>query len=159
MNTTASTVSNTVTETNFTPNHVITGGTVATGQVYRLRAWGVYGTDAASSSTQRFRVKAGSTVLGDSTAKNNGLGLTNRGWQLEQYIVVTATGAGGHAECQGTCGMATSATATGFCDMENTAVVSIDWTTNQTFQVSIEHSVADADITATMRMFLFERVV
>ena len=159
VNTTPSTVASTASETNFTPNHVVSGSTVSVGWVYRLRAWGVYGSDAAVGTTLRFRVKAGSVVLGDSTAKNNGVGMTNRGWQIDCYIAVTATGGSGNAECQGTCGMSTSATATGFCDMENTGVVTIDWTASQTFQVSVEHQNSDADNTATMRMFIFERVV
>lgn len=145
-------------ETNFAQSYTIPTTNLASGAAFRVKANGYYGTDGAASTTLQFKIKGNSVVLGDSTAKNNGLGATNRGWTLEDTIIVNAVGATGLLECQGYCAMSTSATAAGFCDMENTGVITVNMTGGLTLQISATHQNSLATNTATMRQFLIERI-
>lgn len=144
------TVANTVTETTFTSQYEIPASQLQPGSVVRIRAAGVFGTDAVAP-TVRLRVKLDATTVLDSGAVTLTGGLTAQGWFLRGDMVCFTDGATGTVDAQGLAEFATGATGGQFVNMENGSTATIDTTTPQTITVTVEWGAADADNTITLR--------
>ena len=150
------TVANTASETNFASNYAIAANTLRVGDVIRITAFGLYGSDAITPGTITLKAKAGSVVLATTGAITNVAALTNRGWMLQVSATVISLGASGTVEVQGVGGLSTALSTAAIADMENAAVVTVDTTAALTIQASVEMSVADTDNTVTLRSFVVE---
>lgn len=159
-------VSNTTTETSlFTGATASAGSTLtieagspAAGSVYRLRLDAPYTT--TGTPTLRLRIKLGSTSVGDTTAFNATTGTANGRSFVEAYIFVDSVGASGsvRAELFGNLMPTPSGTATPAFFVGSLGAVTIDFTANQTIDVSAQWGTASASNTITMQRASIERI-
>lgn len=150
------TVANSTSETNFASKRTLSANSLSVGQVIRVTAYGIYGTDAISAGTITLKLKVGSTDLATSGALTNIVGLANRGWTLNALAVVTAIGASGAIETQGWAALSTAVNTATVADLETTAATSVDTTVSLDIQISVTLSVADTDNTIQLRQLLVE---
>lgn len=150
------TVANTVTETTLLSGAgtlTIDANSVSAGTTYEIEAWG-YG--AKSSSTTRWKLKLGSLTLCDSTA----LGWAptgNRMWSLKAIVTIYTTGASGTLAAEGVFRMNTTATAETIQEALNTGTATIDTTTTNAFDLTVQHGATGAGNTVSLLNFVIRR--
>lgn len=144
------TVASTAAETTFETTYNIPANTLTGGSVLHLRLAGVYGTHS-TAPTVRIRVKLGGTTLLDTAAYTTTLSMSNRGWGVEAAIHCHVAGASGVLEAQGVARFSTSAAAGVLLDMENTATSSVDTTTANALEVTVQWGTSNSANTITLR--------
>jgi hypothetical protein len=149
------TVANDVAATAFASSYTIAGGTLVAGDVVRVRAWGVYGTDAVAP-TLTLRVKAGSTVLVATSAVTMPSGVTNLGWMLDASLSIFTIGAGGTVDPQAIVSYSSAATTTLAVHVPATSTSALDTTASNALTVEVEWGTADAQNTITLRQLAVE---
>ena len=149
------TVANTTTATLFASTCPVTAGDLnAVGRMLRLKAWGLYGTDAVLGKNLTVEVLAGSTVLCTTGVFTLTLAAaTNDGWTLECDVACRTTGSSGTVEAQGRCAFSQTGVLTDQPFMTNTAAVTLDLTVAQTYKIRVTWGTASASDTITLRMF------
>jgi len=147
------TVANTVTESAFASSYSVAVADLTAGTALRVKAQGVYGTDA-TPPTLRLKLKLNSTLVADTTAFTTTGSLTNRGWELDAEIMVTDDGVGGEVEAQAKASFSTGATTAAIVHMPNAAPVSVDLSAVTSIVLTAQWGTADADNTITVRQFL-----
>lgn len=152
------TVAGSAAETTFASKYTLPANSLAVGQVLRITAFGVYGTDGALAGTLTLKLKAGSTALASTGALVNVVGLTNRGWIMRALCVVTAIGASGSMEAQGDASFSTALTTALAGNLANTGTISIDTTASIDVGVSAQFSISDSDNAASLRLLLVEKL-
>lgn len=149
------TIANTNAETAFASAYTAAGGSLAVGNVVRIKLWGTYGT-ALIAPTMTGKVKLGSTTVLNTGAITAVAGLSNAGWMAEGYFVVTAIGASGSVECQGYASFATAATAALSVHVDNASPFSVDTTSGLALAATVQWSTASASNTITLRIMTVE---
>jgi hypothetical protein len=155
--TSPTTVSNTATETTMLGTGqgslTITPGEWTVGKTFTLRFNGVLNTDGTNPGTSQFRVKLGSTELCSTQPIFQGTGTTDRYFDLEVTFTCLTVSSTGTITAQGkyTDGNAAINPMTngGF-------TASVDMTTDQTFDVTLEWSQAATGNSATSNVVLFK---
>lgn len=150
------TVTNTTTETNFSPTYIAAASGLTVGRVIRVTARGIYSTLGTSPGNLTVRVKLGSTVICSNGGPGATAAMTNKGWQIQCDIIVATTGVSGTVEGQGYNLLNTSSSTAQVLDLENTTTVPIDITQSQTVQISAQWSVASASNAISIRQFIVE---
>jgi fibronectin-binding autotransporter adhesin len=150
------TVANTTTETNFTSNYSIPANDCQPGKVYRVTAYGLYGTHS-SSPQLNIRLKFGSTTIGQTGDINRNTSQTNETWHVSYTITCITAGASGTIEGQGDVILdGASSNAEQYNGMGNNATVTIDTTAAQTLQLSADWDTANASNTIILRQLIVE---
>ncbi len=147
-------VANTVTETTFAQSYTIPANDCQPGRLYRITAQGSYSTTA--SPTMTFRLKLGSTNIAATNAIVMGTTQTNRGWRVEGQFVCITTGSSGTIESQGAATVGLTAITIGGGDMVTTTRPTINTTTTQAVQLSVQWGTASASNTITLRQLIVE---
>lgn len=142
-------------ETLFGWNVVIPANSLRVGQAIRLIARGTLSTHT-SAGNWTMRVKFGTTVLAATATQAMTNSLSNRGFEVNFYGVVTAVGASGAIEAQGFWMHASTAAAVIHWEMRNTATVTFSTVADQTLQMSLQTSSGNANNVITMRQLLIE---
>ncbi|MEK7600331.1 MAG: carbohydrate binding domain-containing protein [Patescibacteria group bacterium] len=151
------TINTTTAETNFASNYTIPANDCQPGRVYKVTARGVWGQNA--DANVQIRVKMGTTVVGSTLNNNTAAGgtETNRLWTTDFNIICQTTGGSGTVEGQGIFGaFFDSDRVSAHWEMKNTGAVTIDTTTSQTLQMSIQWGTSHANNTFTLRQFIVE---
>lgn len=152
------TVAGSAAETTFASKYTLAANSLAVGQVLRITAFGVYGTDAALAGTLTLKLKAGSVTLASTGALVNVVGLTGRGWIVRALCVVTAIGASGTMEVQGDASFSTALSTALAGNLANSGAVTIDTSIANDIGVSVQMSVSDSDNTVSLRLLLCEKL-
>ena len=148
------TIANTASETAFDSEYSVPVTDLAENKVIRVKAFGVYGTDA-TPPTLRLRIKLGSTTVLDTTAFTTTASLTDRGWMFEGVILVTTEGSSGVVEAQGAASFSTGAATANIVHMPNIApVTGVDIDADTILSVTAEWGAAHADNTITLRQLM-----
>lgn len=150
------TVASTAAETNFASNYTIPANDCQPGRVYKVTAQGVWSNGGGGSNTLRFKAKLGSTTVGDTGANGAAAGVTDESWRMEFNFICQTAGGSGTIEAQGyLTGWDTAVSSLNWA-MKNTSTVTIDTTTSQTLQLSVQHDSSSAGKSATLRQFIVE---
>lgn len=150
------TVASSTSEVAFSSSYTIPAGTLAVGNVIRVKMYGVYGTTILAPTLEG-KVKLGGVLLLDTGALTCIANLTNAGWSAEALIVVTAIGASGSVEAQGYAEFATAATTGLSVNIDNTAVIgSIDTTGSLALTATAQWSASSSANTITLRQMTVE---
>jgi hypothetical protein len=150
------TVANTTTETTIIGTGVgsltITPSEWVAGKTYRVKLHGVLGTDASNNGTSNFRVKLGSVTICTSGGIFHTAGTTSRYFEIEVEFTCRTTGASGTVIAQGEYRDKNADIAS----LDNGgSTATIDMTTNQTLDLTLQWSQAAANNTATSYMTIF----
>ena len=160
--TASATVANTTTQTTVTSTgkgtRTLPANFMVAGRSFHLHARGYLSTDAVPG-TLRIRVKLGSTVIADTTAKTPGGGLTNQGLEVDVEWTCRTTGASGTVMAQGNSHYHTGTVGSEEFDMVNTAATTIDTTVSQTIDVTVEWSTASANNSLTITNLTIEALM
>lgn len=143
-------IANTTTETNFSNSTAtINAGDMGQEAVYRITAWGTYGTTA--TPTVQFRVKNGANIVqgGNLTMKT---GATGQIWHVDATMVIKATGSSGTIESR-----IASGADNGIINQRQ-GTQTINTGSSQTFNLSVQWSAANASNTITCLGYVFEQV-
>ena len=151
------TISNDTNELNFASNVIIPANSFSAGDVWRITLFGVYSTFAVAPNITG-KLKFNSTVLLNSGALTTVAGVTSAGWKAEAIIVVNSIGSAGSVESQGFCLFSTAATASLNVTLTNNSAVIIDTTIDNTLQVSVQWSSANAANSITLRPMIIEKI-
>ena len=161
---TVTTVANTVTETIIATYTVNAGDSVA-GSVYRLKVWGEASVLTATTPTLTFRFKlSGSTMSTNAIVITAGSGLQSRTWEVELYLAVITTGAGGtvraYANLRESLSVATADPYTVINRMtgKTGGTTAMDTTVNRDITVSVQWSAASVSNTASAYIVAGEKV-
>lgn len=117
------------------------------GKSARFSASGRYST--TGTPTLQFRLKHGSTVLGNSGAITTASGVTDREWTFDGLLTCRTTGSSGTVILQGVLFINTSTTAVERWEMVNVAAVTINTTVTQAVDLTIQWGTASASNTIT----------
>ena len=128
------------------------------GKVYRITARGIFSSDSTNSGAGRMRIKMGNTTLASSPNVALTTGITNNPWEVSADVICFSEGVLGTVEAQGEYRRNTGAIGSNIGGMENTSSITVDTTTSQTLQLSLEMNVANTNNTFTMRQFIVEAV-
>lgn len=120
--------------------------------VVRVTLRGTYNTDAVTPPDLTLKFYFGATVLGSTGAITLATSQVNRGWEAHLLLFMTAGGALGTSEVQG------SAQLNGWQGIVNTAPVNVNATVTQNLRAKAQWSVADADNSITLRQMLVEHM-
>lgn len=151
------TINTTTTETLFASKpQVITGNSLAVGDVIEFQARGLYGAGGIVAAAYTFKVKFGSVVLCSSAPITTALGLTNKAWEIEGHISVMALGSSGSVECGGKA-MFSIGSSVNALDLMPNGGVTIDTTADQQLQISVTPSISLAANTITLRQFVVKK--
>jgi hypothetical protein len=125
-------------------------------KTYRVKALGYISSDAAAG-TLNIKLKAGSTVLGETTAITLENSLSQVLWTVEFIMTCRTSGTSGTVIGQGSFmhNKAASADVSRYA-MKNTAAVTIDTTATQALDLTATWGTADADNTITCTNFFIE---
>ena len=136
----------------------IEAGSAAAGSVYRFKIVGAYGT--TGTPTLRIRIKFGSTSIGDTTAFNATTGTGNGRFFIEGNIHVDSVGASGSVllEMSGMLMPTSAGTATPAFFVGALGATTIDFTANQTFDVTAQWGTANASNAIAMERASIERI-
>ncbi len=152
-------VTNTTTETNFASNVTIPANECRTGKVYRVTARGVYSTNNITAPNITFRLKFGTTTIIATASNSTAINMANRQWTVSADIICqTAPGASATVEGQGVVTRSTAAATAVQWEMSSTAAVTVNTTTAQTLQLSIQFSTASATNVIVMRQFIVDEL-
>lgn len=137
---------------------VVPGGALNVGDVFRIKARGLFSTNGISAATFQFRVKIGTVAVALTAGGiTTGLGISSQGWDLESEIVVTAIGASGSVEASGKVFMSTSLLGNAVTVIASGATT-VDTTGDAQVQLSVQPSISLASNSVTMRHFTVERL-
>lgn len=145
------TVVNTVTQTALTAGFTAPASSLLVGDVFEVWASGVYSTaNGADTVTLRFAETVGGTIIWDHTT--TAAAVTNKGWMIHGYLIVTAQGVGGAVEAQ------IESQSNGVVNPAgNTAAIAIGTTgVARTFKVIAIWSNALAGNTVSLRQFVMK---
>lgn len=153
-----STVSNSISETAFTPTLSVPYTKFLTpGKTFRLTARGVYSSAASGQGSLTLKVKGNGVTLVSNGGPTMTTSAVNRGWQLE--VSVTAPpNPSGSVEVQGENRLSTTGSAATFMDLENTGSISLDGAATQLLSLTVQFSSADPGNTITCRQATFEEL-
>lgn len=148
-------VENTVSETNYSLNETITTELLRAGYCIHVIASGIHSNSGAGSHTIRFRVKFGSTNIVQFASVSLAGSSSNAAWTVDVYIVVKTTGSSGTVLGHGKMSIYDTTTLQQDIQASNTPV-SVDTTTDQTLQISVQHGVANTDTESRLTNFVVE---
>lgn len=143
------TVANTTAETAFSSSYTIPANSLNVGDVILVDLAGTYGT-ALAAPTLEAKLKYGSTVLIDTGALTQVVGLSSQAWQALATLTVNSVGATGQMECSVELMFSTAATAALTVIVDGGAVT-IDTTVNAALTITVQWSAASASNTITLR--------
>lgn len=150
------TVANTSSETFFTSSYTVLANSLAIGTVLRVKLFGIYSTGVVAPSLI-LRVYFGPTVLIASGTLTTVAAITNDGWSAEGLFTVQGIGASGTIEAQGLSEFSTASTAVLFVNMDNTAPITVNTTTNAALRASVQWGgTVNASDTITLREMTVE---
>ncbi len=151
------TVANTVTETAFASTYTLSANSLVVGDVLRITMTGLYSTDVLAP-TLTGKLKLGGTTVLNTGALTAVAAVTNGGWTMTAWLIVTAIGAGGAFEAQAYAEFATAATTALSANVTNTAAVSINLATTEAITATVQWSAASASNTITLRQMAIEKL-
>ena len=152
-----STVTNTVTETNFTPSYTIPAGYCTLGRVIRVTAFGSYDTDNTVGADLTIKIKAGSTELASTGAVPQDNLTSVRGWGA--YITTICNSSPGASVTTETQGVHYTTVSTGVpsaVPIFKNGTTTLATNGSLTWQLSATWGAADTDNTITLREFIVE---
>ena len=159
--TATATVANTTTETTLLSTGVgslvITPDKWVVGATYRIKVHGILGTDAANPGTSNFRLKLGSTTIATTGGIFQGTNISGRNFEITTDFVCRSTGATGTVM---TMGFYQDRNGSGnrMDDSGSGTPTTIDMTTNQTVDFTLQWSQAAAGNTCSVYIVYFERL-
>lgn len=149
------TIANTVSETAFSSSATLPPEMWFPGRTFELNVFGLF-SSAIVVPAITGKVKLGSTIIGNTGSITTVGSLTNSQWSGKLLITVITTGASGTIEVQGYINIQTAASAQITLPITNTAVITIDMTTNQTLSLTAQWGAASASNTITLRQFILK---
>lgn len=153
----SSVVINTVAETNYDVNKVISNDLMRSGYIIAVHAAGLYSNGGAGTHTIRFRMKFGTTNLLVFDALTITGTNTTAPWGIEATVALTAVGSSGLASCYGYNFIAHGgATKTIFTDIQMLLNTAVNTLNDQTLQISVQHGVANLFTNSLMVGFVLD---
>lgn len=151
-------IGNTIAETTFNRTITLGNNGFAVGDVIRLRAGGVYSTDAAGTVNLTIRAKVGASLIGEATVTLPA-SAASKGWWLDTQLTIRALGSTGTFRPGGGMiafqdGTPNGASLTNF----GGAAKAINTTVDQTVQITAQWSAARLNDLITMFSFTVEHV-
>lgn len=151
------TVANTTTETALASTYTLPANGVSVGDMLRVTLTGTYST-ALVAPNLTGKLKFGSTTVLNTGALTAIAGVSNAGFTVQMWLIVTAVGSGGAVEAQGYAEFATAATTGLSVNIANTAPVSVALNANQAITTTVQWSAASASNSITLRQMVIEKV-
>lgn len=130
------------------------------GSTLRVTARGIFGTKAVGGGTLNIKIKLGSTLIISTGTQTPLGGLTNQYWEVVSDITCYTDGAGGTVMGNGAFSF-TDGGASAYMNvfkMTNTAVVSLDTTASQTFDLRALWATADTANTISLQTLVVEKL-
>lgn len=151
-------IANTNAETNFNTSYTFPLNSAYNGKTIKITAAGVYST--ILQPTIQFKVKLGTNVMIDFTALPACVvnSVTNRGFQIEAWIVCRTFGATGTFQATGNLRLnnqATTPVANAYL-VVNSTTVTVDTSVAEVAQISAQWSLASPSNTVTMKTMVVE---
>ncbi|MEK7594896.1 MAG: carbohydrate binding domain-containing protein, partial [Patescibacteria group bacterium] len=150
------TFNNTTSETNFSSNYSIPANDCQPGRVYKITAQGVFSTHTSGGQSLRFKVKLGTTALGDTGANGVVNSVSSQAWRIEYAFICQTAGGSGTVEGQGILSGFDSPASGVIWSLASTSSTTIDTTTSQTLQISGQFNNAETLNSVTLRQFIVE---
>ena len=146
-------ISDTTAETNFASNYTIPADDCQPGRVYKVTA---YGTQTnGGSDNGRIRLKLGSTTLAQTV--DGATTATDGQWSVEAVITCITAGASGSVEAQGRyIAWDSGAADSSVIGMSNTSTTTINTTSSQVLQLSLDYVTSSASVNYTLRQIIVE---
>lgn len=125
------------------------------GKTLRVRAYGFYGTKAAPVGTFTLKLKYGTTVL-ITISPTLTASLSNQQWEATFDITCRTTGATGTVFAQGSANFWTVATTAGPINAVTTSTTTIDTTTSNKLDLTVQWGTSNASNTITSTNYTME---